>query len=95
MGGDYNEDMVNRAEKVSPPYLINDKMSPIMIMHGDVDKLVPVDVSEEFYQKIVDKGLEDKADLYILRNAGHGTKDFFQDSVKKLMLEFFDRQLKR
>ncbi|MBP3241057.1 MAG: alpha/beta hydrolase [Oribacterium sp.] len=94
MGGDYNEDMIKRAEKVSPPYLISDKMSPIMIMHGDIDKLVPVDVSEEFYRKIVEKGLEEKAELYILRNAGHGTRDFFQDSVKKLILEFFDSHLK-
>lgn len=95
MGGDYNEDMVNRAKKVSPPYLISDRMSPIMILHGDADKLVPVDVSEDFYQQIVDKGLEEKADLYILRGAGHGTKEFFQPSVKKLMLDFFDRHLKK
>ena len=94
MGGDYNEDMVKRAEKVSPPYIISNRMSPIMIMHGDVDKLVPVDVSEEFYQKIIEAGQGDKADLYILHNAGHGTKDFFQDSVKDLIEDFFDRQLK-
>ena len=94
MGGEYGDDMLERAKLVSPPYLISDSMCPIMIMHGDADKLVPVDVSEEFYQKIVDKGLEEKADLYILHKAGHGTKDFFQNSVKELMLEFFDRQLK-
>ncbi|SDZ81434.1 Acetyl esterase/lipase [Oribacterium sp. KHPX15] len=94
MGGEYNEDMIKRAEKVSSPYLISDKMCPMMIMHGDIDKLVPVDVSEDFYQKIIDAGQGDKADLYILHNAGHGTKDFFQDSVKELIAEFFDRNLK-
>ena len=94
MGGEYNEDMIERSKKVSPPYLISDKMCPMMIMHGDIDKLVPVDVSEDFYQKIIDAGQGDKADLYILHNAGHGTKDFFQDSVKKLIADFFDRNLK-
>ncbi len=94
LGGEYNEEMLERAKLFSPTYLINKNMSPIMIMHGDVDKLVPVDVSEDFYQKIVDAGYENKADLYILHNAGHGTKDFFQSSTKALILEFFDRNLK-
>jgi acetyl esterase/lipase len=93
MGGDYNEDMIKRAERISPPYLINDRMAPVLILHGDADKLVPVDISEDFYQKIVDAGLEDRADLYILHKAGHGTKDFFQPSVKRLMLQFFDDKL--
>ena len=94
MGGPYGEEMLERSRLYSPPYLISADMAPVMILHGDVDKLVPVEISERFYESILEKGLGEKADLYILRGAGHGTKDFFQPSVKELMAAFFTRHLK-
>ena len=49
---------------------------------------------EEFYQQICDAGLEERADLYLLKHAGHGTPEFFQPETKKIVVEFFDRYLK-
>lgn len=95
LGGEYNEDMLRRGKEASTRTHIGPNMCPIMIMHGDIDKLVPVEISEDFYQDIVDAGFEDRAFLYILHNAGHGTKDFFQPSVKQLMLQFFEKYLKK
>ena len=34
------------------------------------------------------------ADLYILPHAGHGSPEFYQDSVHEIMIDFFDKRLK-
>lgn len=39
-------------------------------------------------------GLTDRAEYYIVKNGGHGSREFWQDSVKELMIEFFDKHLK-
>ncbi len=93
MGGDPS-DMKERSKTYSPMYLLSDAMSPMMILHGDSDKLVPVSISEAFYDKIVEKGLEDRTEFYVLEGAGHGTREFFQAETKKLMLDFFNKYLK-
>lgn len=92
-GKEYDEEMIRKAVEASTGTHISEKMAPIMILHGDIDKLVPVQISEDFYKQLVDHGLEAQSELYILHQAGHGTKDFFQPSVKKLILEFFDKYL--
>ena len=69
-------------------------MCPILILHGDCDKLVSCSISEAFYGDIVKAGMEDRADLYILHGAGHGTKEFFQQETKEIIRTFFDKNLK-
>lgn len=93
MGGD-PATMKERAKAFCPPNLVSDQMAPIMILHGNCDKLVPWEISDYFYQKITEAGLEDRAEFYVLEGAGHGTKEFFQPETKTLILEFFDRNLK-
>ena len=93
MGGD-PATMKERAKAACVKYYISPKMAPILIMHGDADPLVPTSISEEFYQQICDAGLEERADLYLLKHAGHGTPEFFQPETKKIVVEFFDRYLK-
>ena len=93
MGGD-PATMKERAKSACVKYYISPKMAPILIMHGDADPLVPTSISEEFYQQICDAGLEERADLYLLKHAGHGTPEFFQPETKKIVVEFFDRYLK-
>lgn len=82
-----------RAAKASPVNAINPAMCPLMILHGDQDPLVPLSISEDFYRRLTDSGLEDRTELYILKNGGHGTREFFQLPIKKLITEFFTRQL--
>jgi dipeptidyl aminopeptidase/acylaminoacyl peptidase len=69
-------------------------MCPLIILHGDQDPLVPYTQSEAFYNRIVGKGLEDRVDLFCIKNGGHGTREFFQDLTKKTILGFFDKHLK-
>lgn len=93
LGGD-PATMKERAKAYCPPNLVSEEMAPIMILHGDCDKLVPWEISDYFYQKILEAGLEDRAEFYLLEGAGHGTKEFFQPETKARILEFFDRNLK-
>ena len=95
IGGD-PATMKERAELASPVNMVNPKMCPLQILHGDNDPLVPIEKSSEvLYQKIVSAGMEDRVEFYTFPGAGHGSREFFQDSVKKLQIEFFDRYLKR
>lgn len=93
IGGD-PATMKERALEACANRFITPQMAPILIMHGDADPLVPLSISETFYQQICDAGLEDQADLYVLRHAGHGTPEFFQPSVKEIVVDFFNRYLK-
>ena len=93
IGGD-PATMKERAKQACTQYFITDKMAPILIMHGDADPLVPLEISEDFYKQICDAGLEDRADLYVLKNGGHGTPEFFQPEVKDVVVKFFDKYLK-
>lgn len=95
IGGD-PATMKERAELASPVNMVNPKMCPLQILHGDNDPIVPIEKSSEvLYQKIVSAGMEDRVEFYTFPGAGHGSREFFQDSVKKLQIEFFDRYLKR
>ncbi|WPC76326.1 alpha/beta hydrolase [Vibrio porteresiae] len=92
LGGDPYT-MRDRAQEASVECYISSAMAPILIMHGDADPLVPLDVSERFYQQLCAVGLEDKADLYVLKHGGHGTPEFFQPQTKQIALDFFCQRL--
>ena len=64
-------------------YCIELRICDILIMHGDSDNSVPLSISERFYGRLVAEGKEQHADLYILAHGGHGTPEFYQESVKK------------
>lgn len=94
LGGDPAA-MKERAVTASPVNFVGAGMCPIQIFHGDNDPIVPKEVSSDIlYDKICQAGLEDLAEYYIVEHAGHGSREFFQDSVKVLMVQFFDRYLK-
>ena len=87
--------LMEKAKMASPINYINDDMCDILIMHGDSDKSVPLSISESFYKKIVDCGREKHADLYVLTKGGHGSPEFYQESVRKIIVDFFDSHLKK
>ena len=93
MGGD-PDTIQERGRAASPMYYINEKTAPLALFHGDLDPLVPVEISEDFYEKLVQAGLEGQSELYIVKNGGHGTRELFQNETKQLALEFFDRYLR-
>lgn len=94
LGGD-EATMKERAVEASPINHINPAMSPILILHGTSDPIVPVEVSSDlFYEKIKEAGLEERVEYYVLLGGGHGSREYWQDSIKGVMIEFFDRHLK-
>lgn len=84
-----------RADQASVTTHVNDKMAPIMMLHGTADPIVPPAVSSEIlYKKIVEAGLEDRCEYYLIPGARHGSPEFFQDKTKELMIGFFDKHLR-
>ena len=94
LGGD-PATMVERSDSASPIFHISEKTAPIIILHGDQDPLVPVSMSEDFYDRLEKAGLADQSELYIVKNGGHGTRELFQTECKQLVLDFLDRYLKK
>jgi len=64
----------------------------MLILHGDSDKLVPYRQSIVLYNAMKAAGKE--ADFYLVKNAGHGTDEFWQQSTRELCLRYFNKYLK-
>lgn len=95
VGGD-DSTIKARAAIASPINYINSDMCPLMIIHGDSDPIVPIEGnSEAFWKKLEESGLAARAEYYIIKGGGHGSREFWQDSVKDLIISFFDRYLKK
>lgn len=93
LGGDVST-MFERAEKASPPYLVNENVCPMLIMHGKQDRHVPIQVSDNLYNSLVEKGYENQTDYYVIESADHGSDEFFSNQVKQIILDFFDKLIK-
>lgn len=94
MGGS-ESDVKERSKMASPPYLLNDKVSPMLMMHGSSDRHVPCEVSRAFYEQLVAYGLESQTDFYELEGADHGSDEFYQKEVQRIVIDFFDKYLKK
>ncbi len=92
MGGDM-ADVKERSISASPPYLINKETCPMLIMHGTADRHVPCEVSSNFYEKLVEFGLEGQTEYYELEGANHGSDEFFQTEVQNIVVDFFKKYL--
>lgn len=86
-------EMLAAAQKASPAHHISPNMCPIIILHGDQDPLVPCQNSEAFYEKLTEAGLGGQTDLYIIKNGGHGTREFFQPATRAVIRTFFEKKL--
>lgn len=95
LGGEPSE-FEEKSKKYSVVNLLSNKtkMAPLLIMHGDADPLVPDYISEELYNKLVECGFESQSDYYLIKNAAHGTPEFFQEEAKMIVLNFFNKYLK-
>jgi len=64
---------------------------PVLILHGDKDKTVPVSQSELLHERYQNTGLE--SELHILEGAGHGGMVFSDEERYQLIKAFLDRHL--
>lgn len=92
IGGD-EQTLYQRGVKADIAPFVSDAMAPILIAHGDADPLVPYSVSVDLAKKIADTCGEDRVTLYLVKHAGHGSDEFFQEEMRKLVLSFFATHL--
>lgn len=78
------------GHEISPIYFITPQMPPVLIAHGDADKLVPIQQSELFVEKAKAAGAT--GELIVRSGGGHGWTDMSTEAVK--MADWFDRTLR-
>jgi acetyl esterase/lipase len=78
------------GKEISPAYHVTSDDPPTMIVHGDADKLVPIQQA----QLVIDKLEEVQVphELVVRKDAAHGWKDMIQDVG--LFADWFDKHLK-
>jgi acetyl esterase/lipase len=78
------------ARQISPVYHVTADDPPTLIIHGDQDRLVPLQQSELIVEKLKEAGVETK--LVVKKGGGHGWLTLGQDSL--LFIDWFDAHLK-
>ncbi len=78
------------AKQVSPLYAVSADDPPTLIIHGDADRLVPLQQSESIIAKLKEAKVPN--DLIIAKGKGHGWSDMSPEKEK--MADWFDRYLK-
>jgi dipeptidyl aminopeptidase/acylaminoacyl peptidase len=88
IGGPIQENK-DKAAKANPITFITPKAPPFLIAHGDMDPLVP------HHQSVLLEAALKKAGVpvrfYTVKGGGHGFRD---PTAERLLMDFFDRQLK-
>lgn len=80
------------AKKASPVTYIDKKDPPILILHGDVDDIVPFWESRQFHSWLTLAGV--KSQLIKLEGSGHGGGAFASDETQKKVKDFLSAALK-
>jgi acetyl esterase/lipase len=79
------------GRQVSPVYHVSAAYPPTLIVHGDADKVVPIQQAELIVAKLKDAGVP--AGLVVKKGAGHGWKGWEKDEAT--FVAWFDRHLKK
>jgi acetyl esterase/lipase len=85
------EDKVrDMLRSISPIYHVNRQTPPTLIIHGDKDKLVPLQQSEIMIAKLKETGVP--TNLIVKKDCGHGWLTILKDTES--LADWFDRYLK-
>jgi len=79
------------GRRISPVYHVRGDAPPTLIIHGDADKLVPMQQSELLVNKLKEAGVEAK--LVVKPGAGHGWGNMEKDLA--VIADWFDAHLKK
>jgi acetyl esterase/lipase len=88
--GGYIQDNKEKVAKANPITYVTKNDSPFLIVHGDMDPLVPHHQSELLEAAL--KKASVPVSFYTVKGAGHG--GFKDPNVPKLTKEFFEKYLK-
>lgn len=87
------KDFPEESKKASPLYYVSEKTVPMLFMHGDKDVSVSPSQTDKMYQALKAKGIE--AERYVVPGAPHGGPYWVQEPVVKVMVDFFDKYMKK
>jgi acetyl esterase/lipase len=80
-----------RVDEVSPLRHVDDGDAPVLLMHGTVDRIVPILASEAMKAAYDKAGLD--ADYHVFEGAGHGFQGDDARRSSQLAKAWFDRWL--
>jgi len=83
---------LRQVPEADPVRYVSPDDPPFLIMHGDRDKLVPLQISEQLHAALIKAGVE--ATFKVVRGAGHGGPAFSNRECTELLDAFLDRHLK-
>lgn len=80
----------------NPITFIKDGITPVYLMHGDKDPIVPIEHSDAFVKKAASILKKEDIEYKVLKGAGHAGAgpEFFLESNVVPVLEFFERKCK-
>ena len=84
------EKIVQIAKKTSPIYSVSPDDPPVMIIHGDADRTVPLQQTETIIQKLKDANVPNK--FIIKKGGGHGWQNM--EIEQKNFVDWFNKYLK-
>lgn len=87
---DAPEERQKYGREISPIYFVTDKTPPCLIVHGDADKLVPIQQAETFVRRAQDAGATAK--LVTKAGAAHGWPKIEEDLPT--LADWFDEHLR-
>jgi acetyl esterase/lipase len=77
------------AKKISPALLVDRKQPPFLVIHGDIDPVVPLSQSQRLVEALKKQG--GSAELIIKKGGGHAWLTIPKEV--KVLAEWFDKQL--
>lgn len=87
---DTGEGRQKLGKEISPIYFITARLPPTLIIHGDADKLVPIQQAEIFVKRAQETGATAK--LIVKEGKGHGWSDLSPDL--NALADWFDEHLR-
>jgi acetyl esterase/lipase len=91
LGGLVQEDL-DRAKAASPVAYASAGDAPMLLMHGDADRIVPFHQSERLLKALEDVQVE--ARLIRIEGVGHGGPEFTNQENRQAILDFLAKHLK-
>jgi dipeptidyl aminopeptidase/acylaminoacyl peptidase len=85
------KDKLELAAKANPITYVGKDSAPFLIMHGEEDKVVPMNQSERLDEALRKAGIE--STLVRVAGNGHGGPGFWTPENQKKIEEFFDKHL--
>jgi acetyl esterase/lipase len=79
------------GKQISPVYHVSKESAPALILHGDKDRIVPIQQAEIMVAKLKEAGVP--AELVVKKGADHGWKDLLKDF--STLADWFDKYLKK